>query len=226
MTTQLQPLNSIEREQAMQQLWHPAVRRLLEFHDAAQAGGATSEPGSAPALAAAPAAPALALPVISLGQLRQLCGLTVAQLAGALKLDAARVADLESLDIELLDVDNLITYCSALGMPLTITVDLSPGAPRDLISTRGKVTADQREQTFAALSKPPSSAEQLGLPDAEQLQEAGAGVHDTQPPAPGELPRQLDTIDAEYDDGDPVARFESDSEPPRQSDVSELDRMG
>lgn len=187
-------LNELELQQARDQSWNPAIRRLLDWYE-------DTRPRAAAPADAAPALPAL---VISLAELRKLAGITQGQVAGLMRTSPGRVEDIESLDLELLDVDQLLQYTTALGMALTVTVDLVPGAVRELISTRGKVSDLQREQQIAALkpggqhtsethglgpAAPPTLAE-LG----QQVVDGSNAIRDTQPPASGELP---DTIDAE-----------------------------
>jgi len=213
------PLSDLELQQARDQSWNPAVRRLLDWYAATvntPIGVQAAAPAPEPVPAAAPA-PALPVPTISLGELRKLAGLTVAQLAGLVRLAPERVSDIESLDLELLDVDQLLTYTTALGMALTVTVDLMPGAPRELISTRGKVTELQREQAIASLraggQQTLETESTLGLrqspTEAASLAELGEQVDadpagDTQPPAAGELPS---VIDAEPEEPDPAPKF-------------------
>ncbi len=202
------PLSDLELQQARDQSWNPAVRRLLDWYFATVAApiGVQVAAEAAAALAAPPAppapAPVLPSPVISLAELRKLAGITGEQIAGLMRTQKERVADIESLDLELLDVDNLIQYTTALGMALTITVDLMPGAVRELITTRGKVSDLQREQQIAALRAGgqqtletestrglrTSPAETASLAELGQVVDAEAEAGDTQPPAAGELP--------------------------------------
>jgi hypothetical protein len=191
------PLNDLELQQAKDQSWNPAVRRLLDWYYETQHNGAPNPAVSSPASAVQ-----LPAPVISLGELRKLAGITLDQTAALMRAPLTRVGDIESLDLELLDVDQLLQYTTALGMALTISVDLMPGVVRELISTRGKVDQLQREQQIAALKpggqhtsethglvKPPSLAEL-----ADQV--VDGNTRDTQPPAGGELP----IIDMDPDD--------------------------
>jgi transcriptional regulator with XRE-family HTH domain len=187
-------LNDNELQQARDQSWNPAVRRLLDWYFDTRDSAAAAAAPAAP-IDAAPALPTL---VISLAELRKLAGITQAQIAGLMRSSPARVEDIESLDLELLDVDQLLQYTTALGMALTITVDLVPGAVRELISTRGKVDHLQREQQIASL-KPggqhTSETHGLGPSPAPSLAELGQqvvdgsnAIRDTQPPGSDELP--------------------------------------
>jgi transcriptional regulator with XRE-family HTH domain len=151
----------------------------------------------------------LPVPVISLGELRKLAGITQGQIAGLMRIAPERVEDIESLDLELLDVDQLLQYTTALGMALTVTVDLMPGATRELISTRGKVSDMKREQEIASLKLGGQhTSETHGLAGAgasaptlaelgQQLIDGSNAIRDTQPPGAGELPQ---TIDADFED--------------------------
>ena len=198
------PLSDLELNQAREQSWNPGVMRLLDWYAATVNApiGLQVAAEAAAALAAPPApAPVLPSPLISLAELRKLAGITAEQIAGLMRAPVARVADIESLDLELLDVDQLVQYTTALGMALTISVDLMPGAVRELISTRGKVSDLQREQQIASLRAGgqhtletestrglrSSPAETASLAELGQVVD-GEAAADTQPPAAGELP--------------------------------------
>jgi hypothetical protein len=206
----IHPLNDTELQQARDVSWNPAVRRLLDWYTAtlnapqhadAAPGIAAAAPANpvafAPGAPAAPPAPVLPLPLISLSELRKLAAYTLPQVAGLMRTAEARVQDIESLDIELLDVDQLTMYTAALNMALTISVDLMPGAPREIYSTRAKLPELQKILGSPGEKAPaPEAARGLGSdkPPAQPDQQVVDGVDrvsDTLPPGPGEV-QQVD----------------------------------
>jgi hypothetical protein len=214
----IHPLNDAEMQQAKEVSWNPAVRRLLDWYQATlnapqhadAAPGAVAAPAN-PAAFAPPAAPApapaavvVSLPLISLGELRKLAAFTIPQVAGLLRTGDERVQDMESLDLELLDVFQLQQYTSAIGMALTICVDLMPGAVREIYTTRGKVAELQKhmgrpggQQTSSTHGLESAAPAPVVVPPApavpsnvEPLADTEKG--DTMPPGPGELPPQAE----------------------------------
>lgn len=198
----IHPLNDGELQQARDASWNPAVRRLLEWYQATLNApqhadappGAVAAPANPAAFAApvAPAAPPAPLPIISLGELRKLAAYTVPQVAGLLRTADERVQDWESLDLELIDVYQLQQYTTAIGMPLTICVDLMPGVVREIYSTRGKV-AELQKHMGSPGGQHQSSTHGLSGGAAPEVVDGNGDPEkgDTLPPGPGELPPQI-----------------------------------
>ena len=206
-------LNDDELRQARDASWNPAVRRLLDWYGYAQTLGRGGPVGSSdpqgitvvapinpaayvgtapPAAPPAPAPAPVVLPPLSLGEARKLAAYTQQQVAGLLRVPLERVADLEALDLELLDVDQLVQYAAAIGMALTIQIDLMPGATREIFTTRGKVAELQKalgspggqheSQTHGLEGAAPAPA----VVDGAEPAPAEDKIPDTMPPGPGE----------------------------------------
>lgn len=76
------------------------------------------------------------LGLTSMAELRRVTGLRADELAARMGCSLAHVTEIESLDLELLEVIALIGYVEGLGMRLSLQVDIHPEAPLTILSTR------------------------------------------------------------------------------------------
>ena len=76
--------------------------------------------------------------MLTLRELRAIAGMTLAQLGQRLGLQDEEVQELERRELRSLTVDQVARYCSALDMPVTITVSVHsrPAGKVEILSTR------------------------------------------------------------------------------------------
>jgi transcriptional regulator with XRE-family HTH domain len=76
--------------------------------------------------------------MLSLRELRAIAGMTLVQMGERLGLQDEEVQELKRSELRSLTVDQLVRYCSALGMPVTITVGVHsrPAGKVEILSTR------------------------------------------------------------------------------------------